>query len=71
MQLYSMLTPPASIQGYDYSNQFVACLCEGKNINGTWGNATMTQAAGICQSCSTTPREIKQNLSVSRPDRPF
>lgn len=62
---FHVLNTPASIQGYDYANQFVACLCEGKNINGNWGNDTMTQAAGICQSCSTTAREIKANLSVS------
>lgn len=55
--------------GYNYSNEFLVCLCEGTHLdngeNVKWGNETMSQAAGICQSCATTPREIKLDLSVS------
>jgi hypothetical protein len=29
------------------------------------GNATILSSAGICESCSTTPKKIKEDLSVS------
>lgn len=63
-------TPANSIahtNGYAFSNQFLACLCTGKSSSteGDYGNATMNQVAGVCQSCSTTPNNIKSDLSVS------
>ncbi|WVQ73965.1 hypothetical protein IAR50_003546 [Cryptococcus sp. DSM 104548] len=45
-----------------YMNEFVGCLCEGDNANGGFGNDTITQSAGICQSCETTPELIVTNL---------
>lgn len=57
---------PAHTKGYAYSNQFLACLCTGKNNQADdYGNATMNQVASVCQSCSTTPNNIKVDLSVS------
>lgn len=66
----SMLTLPsltaAHTNGYTYSNSFLASLCTGYNLEGQpFGNDTMTQVAGVCQSCSTTPMNIKSDLSVS------
>ncbi|CAK9780734.1 hypothetical protein CC85DRAFT_144336 [Cutaneotrichosporon oleaginosum] len=47
------------------SNGFLACLCSGRNkVGGEYGNATMVQVAGVCQSCSTTPNTIKGDLST-------
>ncbi|ODN80590.1 hypothetical protein L202_02782 [Cryptococcus amylolentus CBS 6039] len=45
-----------------YMNDFVGCLCVGDNADGGFGNDTMTQSAGICQSCATTPKLIATNL---------
>ncbi len=56
---------PAHKNGYAFSNQFLACLCQGQNAIETYGNETMVQVAGVCQSCSTTPATVKGDLSVS------
>ncbi|WVO18347.1 hypothetical protein L204_106062 [Cryptococcus depauperatus] len=45
-----------------YMNDFVSCLCQGSNKDGTFGNETINQSAGICSTCPTTPPLIKRNL---------
>ncbi|BEI82966.1 hypothetical protein CcaverHIS002_0308340 [Cutaneotrichosporon cavernicola] len=62
---YQVFTITPHTNGDFFSQGFLACLCTGRNTNGTeYGNATMTQVAGVCQSCSTTPNNIKTDLST-------
>ncbi|WVQ79965.1 hypothetical protein IAT38_002066 [Cryptococcus sp. DSM 104549] len=47
---------------YDYANNYVACICRGDTDNDPKGNESISSAAGICLSCSTTPKIVKKNL---------
>ncbi|TXT07202.1 hypothetical protein VHUM_03372 [Vanrija humicola] len=61
---YQVYTNSPNTRGYDYSNQFLGCICSGNRPNGTLGNDTMVQSSGMCQSCTTTPPLIKKDLST-------
>ncbi|KAL1411614.1 hypothetical protein Q8F55_002578 [Vanrija albida] len=61
---YQVYTKTPNTRGYDYSNQFLGCICSGNSFNGTLGNDTMVQSSGMCQSCTTTPPLIKKDLST-------
>ncbi|WOO80659.1 uncharacterized protein LOC62_03G004184 [Vanrija pseudolonga] len=61
---YQVYTNTPNTRGYEYSNQFLGCICSGNSFNGTLGNDTMVQSSSVCQSCTTTPPLIKKDLST-------
>jgi hypothetical protein len=55
----------AQYKNYTFANDFVGCLCRGERKEQAIGNMSMTESAGICSTCPTTPSRIKTDLSVS------
>ncbi|WVQ73964.1 hypothetical protein IAR50_003545 [Cryptococcus sp. DSM 104548] len=52
-----------SQEDYGLANDFVSCLCNGKQADGIeLGKGTMSEFVGTCESCVDTPGIVKNDL---------